>query len=76
MGQGKGHLWVADRTAGADFSVSTGFSRPAQWRAWSFKVLARAGSLLGGRPPGAEMAQAFQGPKELFLVARADSQSC
>lgn len=32
-----------------------------QQSSWSFKVLARAGRLLGGRPPGAEMVQGFQG---------------
>lgn len=35
------------------------WARPAVL--WSFKVLARAGGLLGGRSSGAGMAQAFRG---------------
>ena len=65
LGGRPGWSWPASWPEGAEgepgFSVSAVLGRQDSQSSWSFKVLAGSDSWLGGRPPGANMVQAFQG---------------
>lgn len=63
-GAEEGTSWAEGLTAGQSSLMGASLFCPVplgQQSSWSFKVLARAGRLLGGRPPEAEMVQSFQG---------------